>query len=278
MARAHLIGASGRTGRVVAALLARQGCEVVAIGRDAARLSEVEAAERRVADACDADAMRAALADAQRVATVAHARFVPGLLACLPDRVERFVALGSTRAYTRFPDEAAEQVRRAERAMQDRPEAVVLHPTMIYGAQGENNLARLARHLRRTPFVPLPRGGASLIQPVHVDDVARAVAAALFRDEAAGPPIVAAGPEPMAYADFVRAVGRAIGVRARIVPAPAGPLMALARLTRIVPGLPTIRPDEVRRLLEDKAFDVGPLRARLGIEPTPFEEGLRRSL
>ena len=278
MARVHLIGASGRTGRVVAALLARQDCEVVAIGRDPAKLAGIEAAERRVADAHDAGAMRAALADARRVATVLHARFAPGLLPCLPAEVERLVALGSTRAYTRFPDEPAEAVRRAERALRERPEAVLLHPTMIYGAQGENNLARLVRHLRRTPFVPLPRGGASLIQPVHVDDVARAVVAALFREEAAGTPIVVAGPEPMAYAEMVQAVGRAIGVRARIVPAPAGPLMALAALTRFLPGLPTIRPDEVRRLLEDKAFDVGPLRARLGIEPTSFEEGLRRSL
>jgi nucleoside-diphosphate-sugar epimerase len=278
MARVHLIGASGRTGRVVADLLARQGHEVVAIGRDQAKLAGIEATERRIANALDADAMRSALADGRRIATVLHARFVPRLLRCLPEGIERFVALGSTRAYTRFPDEAAEEVRRAERAMQDRPEAVLLHPTMIYGAAGENNLARLARHLRRTSFVPLPRGGASLIQPVHVDDVARAVVAALFREEAAGPPIVAAGPEPMPYADFVRAVGRAVGVRARIVPAPAGPLMALARMTRFLPGLPTVRPDEVRRLLEDKAFDVEPMRARLGIEPTPFEEGLRRSL
>ncbi len=35
----------------------------------------------------------------------------------------------------------------------------MLHPTMIYGAQGEDNVQRLARLLRRLPVVPLPGGG-----------------------------------------------------------------------------------------------------------------------
>jgi len=278
MARVHLVGASGRTGRIVARLLAAEGHAVVAIGRDAAKLALVPAAERRVADAERPDELRAALADARRAATTLHARFAPAALASLPAEIERFVALGSTRAFTRFPDGAAEQVRAAERALADRPWAVLLHPTMIYGAEGENNLRRLVQHLRRTPFAPLPRGGASLIQPVHVDDVARATVAALFGARAPGPPIVVAGPEPMTYAELVRAVGRAIGVRARIVPVPAALLMLAAPLTRFAPGLPTIRRDEVRRLLEDKAFDVTPLRLRLGVEPTPFAEGLERSL
>lgn len=278
MARVHLIGATGRTGRLVVVELAKRGCEVIAIGRDAGKLAALDVAERRVADARDAAAMRAALADASLAATTLHARFVPGLLPCLPKDLRRFVALGSTRAFTRFPDPAAEEVRAAARALADRPEAVLLHPTMIYGAEGENNVARIVRHLRRLRFVPLPGGGRSLIQPVHATDVARAVVAALFREEAAGPPIVVAGPAAMTYAEFVRAIARAAGLDAWVAPLPAGLLMAAARLTRFLPGLPTIRPDEVRRLLEDKAFDIGPMRERLGFEPMPLEEGLRLSL
>lgn len=278
MARVHLLGAGGRTGRIVARLLSRSGHEVTALGRNPERLAAAEAAERRSFDAGDAAALRDALSDARLVATTLHARFVPATLACLPAGVGRFVALGSTRAFTRFPDEAAEQVRAAERAMASRPRSVLLHPTMIYGAQGENNLRRLAQHLRRTRLVPLPCGGASLIQPVHVEDVARAVAAALFAEPAPESPVVVAGPEPMSYAEFVRAVGRSLGVEARIVPVPAALLMLAAPLSRLIPGLPEIRPDEVRRLLEDKAFDVAPLRNLLGVDPIPFAEGLRRSL
>ena len=58
----------------------------------------------------------------------------------------------------------------------------MLHPTMIYGAQGEDNVQRLAALLRRLPLVPLPDGGTALVQPIHQDDVTRAIRAALDRE------------------------------------------------------------------------------------------------
>jgi hypothetical protein len=36
-------------------------------------------------------------------------------------------------------------------------------------------------------------------------------------------------------------------------------------------------PDEVRRLLEDKAFDITEMRAVLKIDPIPLPEGLART-
>jgi hypothetical protein len=60
-----------------------------------------------------------------------------------------------------------------------------------------------------------------------------------------------------------------------VLPVPAAPLRLLAPLTRVLPGLPRIGADEIRRLSEDKAFDIGPMRRRLGVEPIQLPEGLR---
>src|ERR1700721_3003948 len=46
-------------------------------------------------------------------------------------------------------------------------------------AQGEDNVQRLAALLRRLPIVPLPDGGRALVQPIHQDDVTRAIRVAL---------------------------------------------------------------------------------------------------
>jgi hypothetical protein len=54
---------------------------------------------------------------------------------------------------------------------------------------------------------------------------------------------------------------------------PAPLLFAAAPLTAL-PFLPRIRGPEIRRLLEDKAFDIGSMRARLGVEPMDLEAGL----
>jgi hypothetical protein len=51
-------------------------------------------------------------------------------------------------------------------------------------------------------------------------------------------------------------------------------LRSLAGLTRLIPGLPSIGADEIRRLTEDKAFDIAPMRDILGVLPMPLEQGL----
>ncbi|HKM62095.1 MAG TPA: NAD(P)H-binding protein [Acidisphaera sp.] len=272
MEAVHLIGASGRSGGALARALQAQGTPVVPVVRDPSRWSGVTP---RVADLRDPAALRTALADARRIVSCAHARHTASILAAAPADA-MFVLLGSTRKFTRWPDEHGRGVLAGETAwLASGRRGVMLHPTMIYGAQGEDNVQRLSRLLRRLPVVPLPGGGATRIQPIHQTDVTRCVLAALAIDWAGPETLVIAGPEPVTYADFVRAVAHAAGLRPpRLVSAPAPLLMAAAALTRLIPGVPTIRPAEIRRLLEDKTFDIAPMTARLGVRPIGLAEGL----
>ena len=151
---------------------------------------------------------------------------------------------------------------------------VLLHPTMISGAAGEDNVQRLAALLRRLPVVPLPGGGRALVQPIHQSDGTRCLRAAL--DVAGDRPrcLGIAGPAAVPYGTFVRAVAEAAGLRVpRIVPVPAAVLHALSPLTAL-PGLPRIQADEIRRLMEDKAFSTGPMESILGIDPISLSAGL----
>ena len=152
---------------------------------------------------------------------------------------------------------------------------MILHPTMIYGADGENNVRRLAALLRRLPVAPLPGGGHALVQPIHQSDLTASILSALDRDWQGPHTLVVAGPDAMPYRDFLAAVAAAAGLpRRRVLPVPAFLLMAAALLARPIPRLPRIGPGEVRRLLEDKAFDVAPMRTMLGITPIRLVDGL----
>jgi nucleoside-diphosphate-sugar epimerase len=123
--------------------------------------------------------------------------------------------------------------------------------------------------------LPLPADGRSLVQPIHQSDVTRAILVALGHPWTGPQTLVIAGPEPISYHDFIDAVALASGARRpRILPVPAGPLVALAGVTRFLPGVPTIGGAEIRRLLEDKAFDIGPMRDVLGFTPISLREGL----
>jgi uncharacterized protein YbjT (DUF2867 family) len=232
----------------------------------------------RVADLRDAAALREALRDAAHVVSCAHARHAPAIIAAAPtDAV--LILLGSTRKFTRWPDEHGNGVLAGEAAfLTSGRKGVMLHPTMIYGASGEDNVRRLAALLRRLPLVPLPEGGRALVQPIYQDDVTRAIRAALSRDWDSAESLVVAGPAAVPYAEFVRQVAAAAGVRCpRILSLPVAPLVAAAGVTRVLPFVPRVRGSEIRRLLEDKAFDIGPMRAQLGIEPVPLHEGLART-
>jgi len=186
--------------------------------------------------------------------------------------------LGSTRKFTRWPDAHGDGVIAGARAFAaSGRNGVMLHPSMIYGAQGEDNVQRLAALLRRLPVVPLPDGGRALVQPIHQDDVTRAILAALRRDWDGPHDVVICGPAAVSYADFVRAVAKAAGLAApRIVGVPGWLLMAASVVTRL-PGLPRVRPDELRRLMENKAFDVYPMRQELGLTTMTLAEGLTKT-
>jgi hypothetical protein len=79
------------------------------------------------------------------------------------------------------------------------------------------------------------------------------------------------------YADFVRAVATAAGLPPpRIVGVPAWLLLA-ATVVTYLPGLPRVRGAEIRRLLEDKDFDIGPMRDALGVVGVSLGVGLART-
>ncbi|WP_122038658.1 SDR family oxidoreductase [Asaia bogorensis] len=277
----HLIGASGRSGSAIARALAAQGDTVIAVIRSPEKLESAQRRTARMADLSDATALATALEGAERIVSTAHARFIPAILAAAPATAS-LIALGSTRKFTRWPDEHGNGVLAGESALlASGRKGMILHPTMIYGAQGEDNVQRLASLLKRLPVIPLPNGGRSLVQPIYQDDVTRAVLAALELAETGrltGPEsLVIAGPRAVTYRQFIEAILKTASLGRRLfLPLPSPLLEALAPLAAKLPGFPTIGRAEIRRLLEDKAFPVQPMQDRLGITPVPLEVGLSR--
>lgn len=271
-----VIGASGRTGAALCRALLARGEAIIPVVRNPARwAARGLPAEPRLAALEDRAALARALAGATRIVSTAHALWAPAIQAAAPpDAV--LVLIGSTRRFSRWPDAHGDGVRAGEASfLAGRQRGVMLHPTMIYGAQGENNVQRLAALLRYLPVAPLPGGGRALVQPIYQDDLTACLLSALARDWPVPQSLVVAGPEPLAYRDFLAEVARAAGRRVpRVVPVPLAPLALLGRLAGFVPGLPRIGPDELRRLTEDKAFDIAPMRAALGVTPRPLAAGL----
>jgi nucleoside-diphosphate-sugar epimerase len=150
----------------------------------------------------------------------------------------------------------------------------ILRPTMIYGAARDRNLSRLLLRLSRAKLLPVPGTGERLHQPVHVADVAAAVLAALTRTTAIGSLYNLAGPEPFPFAELLRTCARAVGSKTLLIPVPLAPLVMLARGYELASRHPRIRPEQVLRLGEDKAFAIDEAVRDLGYAPRQFADGI----
>jgi nucleoside-diphosphate-sugar epimerase len=272
----HVIGASGRSGTALCRALTADGVPFIPVVRSAKRWAAAAIpVDPVVADLTTVRTLKTALRAASIVVSCAHARHIPAILGAAPASY-RFVFLGSTRKYTQWPDAHALGVLDGEEAFRKSDRfGVVLHPTMIYGSEGEDNVQRLAKLLARLPIVPLPGGGKSWVRPIHQDDVTRALRAAIDADWHWREAVVIAGADKVTYADFIRAVASAAGLPPpRIIAVPGGLLRWASPISRLVPGIPTVRSAEVRRLMEDKTFGIEMMNRLLGFTPIGLAEGL----
>ena len=148
--------------------------------------------------------------------------------------------------------------------------ATLLRPTLVYGVGRDRNLTRIAALARRAGFFPLPRGASGLRQPVHVDDLAAAAAAAVDSAAGAGNGYDLPGGETLPYREMVARVLATLAPPPRLVELP-GPLFRLAlaagRATGRLQGMP---PGAIARMREDLVFDPAPAARDLGYSPRPF--------
>jgi NADH dehydrogenase len=92
------------------------------------------------------------------------------------------------------------------------PGAVIMRPSIVFGPEDQffNRFASLARFL---PVLPLIGGGETRFQPVHVGDVAEAIARAVDGDVAGGRAYELGGPEVKTFRELIEFVCETTGRR-----------------------------------------------------------------
>jgi uncharacterized protein YbjT (DUF2867 family) len=146
----------------------------------------------------------------------------------------------------------------------------VVRPSLVFGA-GDHSINLFARLQRLFPLVPL--GGAQArLQPVWVQDLARALVEVLLRREAVGQTYEVAGPRELTLAELVKLAGRAAGRERPVLPLP-GPLATLQALAlECLPGEPLMSRDNLASLsVPNVPGGRLPGLAELGIAPASLE-------
>jgi uncharacterized protein YbjT (DUF2867 family) len=162
---------------------------------------------------------------------------------------------------------------RADEALAALPlEWAVLRPSLVYGPHSQS--ARLFATLASLPLIALPGRGAQRIAPVHVFELAEAVARVLEQPTAPNAVFEIGGPQALGYRDMLGAYRAALGHGAALwLPMPM-PLMLLGAC--VAEALPqTVFSRDMLRLLQRGSVPAhNALPGLLGRAPSPLAHGL----
>lgn len=137
----------------------------------------------------------------------------------------------------------------------------IVQPSLVFGVGGAS--ARLFTLLASLPVIPLPGGGQQQVQPIHIDDAARAIKEIIENDVMTGRRVALVGPAPASLKDFLQRLRARMQLpRARFISIPAAMMRASAAVAELVPGSlldretlsmldagNTASPEDTRRLL-----------------------------
>lgn len=167
-------------------------------------------------------------------------------------RVVQISALGAESGDTAY----FASKRAADEALQALPlDWIILRPSLVFGTEGAS--AAIFCRMASMPVLAVPELGAAQFQPVHVDDLAQAVARALDPATPARRVIACAGSSVVSFGGMLAAYRRAMGLApAPALRIPAIAMTCLAWLGGTLPGLP-LTPENWRMLRAGSALATG---------------------
>ena len=189
----------------------------------------------------------------------------------------RLTHVSAIGADARSDSEYAATKGRAEDAVRSIvPDAVILRPSIIFGPEDGffNKFASMARLM---PVLPLVGGGKTKFQPVHVEDVAEAVARSVDGKLTPGAVYELGGRDVMTFRECLEAMLAVIGRKRPFVTLPFGIASLIGSLSSMIPFVkPALTSDQVKQLKSDNVVsDAAKAQGRtlegMGINPVSLE-------
>ncbi|MCD2512997.1 SDR family oxidoreductase [Comamonas endophytica] len=150
--------------------------------------------------------------------------------------------------------------------------STIVQPSLVYGPGVAS--AALFDSLATLPWLMLPRGGASAVQPVRLEDVVQGLVKLVTQPAAGQRTLAFVGPEPLTLREYLGQLRERQGIstRQRIFSLPDGLALWGARLLEWWPRTPMTR-EAVGMLLRGNAASATGFAQLLGHAPQPPGRG-----
>lgn len=153
---------------------------------------------------------------------------------------------------------------------------VIFRPSIVYGS--ESYSMRLFLAMAAQPITPVPGDGEYQLQPIHVDDLVRAILIALEEPGISNITVEAGGAEPLSFNRLLDELARWLGRKkgAWKVPIPWLVMRLMARAGEFLGDRALINRDELEMLRRGNQTDNTIFFEQFGFEPVSLRTGLAR--
>ncbi len=274
-----VVGASSQIGLALLPRLQSSGYMVYRIGRE--HRSAIEGVTTHVFDEVTSE-FTPSLSQVDSVISLAPLPLIESVLKmaqCLG--AKRIIAFGSTGRYSKLGSTSAieqdfvAQQELAENFFTLKSQEIGLgwtlfRPTMIYGADTDQNIFFIKSIIRKFGFFPIPIRANGLRQPVHIEDLADACVAALVCETTINRAYNLGGGEVLSFPELVRKIFKADGRLPVLLPIPKALFFLLIEIAKRVPKTRFVRKEMVERMFQDLTVDNEPAKKDFGYAPQSF--------
>jgi nucleoside-diphosphate-sugar epimerase len=193
--------------------------------------------------------------------------------------ITRVLAFGSMSAVSKADSkssherEVAQKLKDAEESIftlcrERSVSATIFRPTMIYGVGADRNIMRLASVIRRLKRFPLYGQGSGLRQPVHAQDLAKAVVSAVPNPITYGKTYELGGDTQISYRDMVTRIFEVLGLPPRFFSIPYQPQIMTA--LGVAYQIKNLHGEMALRMNRDLVCDIEPAQKDFSYSPRGF--------
>ncbi len=175
-----------------------------------------------------------------------------------------------------------ERLERAEASLkktfdQQNLDLIILRPTMVFGYGKDKNISLILRNLQRFHVMPFLGKAKGLRQPMHADDLAKAICLSLEAD-LGSQTFELGGATQLTYRDMVAEIARAYDVNYLSLTLPKLLLLSALNMLKNIPRYRFIEISMFERMNQDLIIDNHLLERHISYNPISFQEALTKEL
>jgi len=196
--------------------------------------------------------------------------------------IEHVVLIHTTGVYSKFRS-YSELYEKIEKSIESNTfknvEYTIVKPTMIYGNHRDHNLHKLIKFLNKSPIFPIFGDGTSLMQPIHVKDLAWACVSCIENKISYSKSYILSGHTVLTYKELLKTVTDNLNRNVLFIHIPIWLSVLLVKIQKVLLlGKTIISEEQVLRLTEDKSYPNDKARNEISFDPRPFSEGINQEI